>query len=342
MAMQGHNDAVTGVAVSPDGSRLYTAGKDRTVNGWDKNTGQLLFRAALQEGAPEAFALSGDGKRFAVAGADKNVGLYDAATGKSVQQLAHPDRVRALAFSPDGTLLVTGCDDRMVRLWDVASGKQQKQAMRHRAGVTAVAFSADGKQLASADAAGTAIVSTVAGLKDWKPEPIDLTAKQLDELWGDLGRDESGKGLKAVWTLIAGGKDATPFLKEHLKPAEGNTDSDRIARLIKDLDADDFAAREKASKDLEKVIKAAAPALKAELARDPSPEVKRRLQKLLENATPAPPTPEELRANRAVDVLEEVGTPEAKEVLQKLAKGDGAAELTLRAKAALERMDKKK
>src|SRR5262249_49744272 len=151
--------------------------------------------------------------------ADKNVALYDAATGKSVQQLAHPDKVRALTFSPDGAMLLTGCDDRAVRLWEVSSGKQLKQALRHRGAVTAVAFSADGKQVASADDAGTALASTVAGLKDWKPEPIDLTAKQLDELWGDLGRDESGKGLKAVWTLIAGGKDATPFLKDHLKPA---------------------------------------------------------------------------------------------------------------------------
>jgi len=57
-------------------------------------------------------------------------------------------------------------------------------------------------------------------------------------------------------------------------------------------------------------------------------------------AEDAPPSPEQLRTLRAVAVLEQLGTPEARGLLDKLAQGAPGALVTEEAKAARERLRK--
>jgi len=76
------------------------------------------------------------------------VQLWDAALGTELHVLVLPQSALGLSFSPDGTLLAvaTGND---VQIWDVASGTQVATLSGHSAPVNLVAFSADGKSLAS-------------------------------------------------------------------------------------------------------------------------------------------------------------------------------------------------
>jgi hypothetical protein len=73
------------------------------------------------------------------------------------------------------------------------------------------------------------------------------------------------------------------------------------------------------------------------LAGRPSPEVRRRLGELLQRLDPLA-SPELLRGLRAVQVLEQVGTPEARDLLRTLAGGVPEARLTQEAKASLQRL----
>jgi WD40 repeat protein len=125
--LQGHQDAVYGVAYSPDGTMLATAGADTTVKLWDLGTGAEL--ATFREGRllGQSVAFSPDGQLLAAGGAGKLV-LWDVATRKrlavlmeerSAQMLAHLGDVRALAFSADGRTLASASADRTVKLWDV-------------------------------------------------------------------------------------------------------------------------------------------------------------------------------------------------------------------------------
>jgi hypothetical protein len=84
-------------------------------------------------------------------------------------------------------------------------------------------------------------------------------------------------------------------------------------------------------------VDVAEPALRRALAGRPSLEVRQRLEKLLDQL--AHPSPDVLRALRAIEVLESVGTAEAKAVLGKLAAGQPGAGLTREAKAALRRLE---
>ena len=128
-----------------------------------------------------------------------------------------------------------------------------------------------------------------------------------------------------------------PFLEQHLRPVIP-PDADRVARLLKQLDDNEFAVRQKASQELEQLGEMAQPALQKTLASQPSAEVQRRVEALLNKLTRTMLTPERLRIQRAVMVLEQIGTAEAREVLDKLSKGAEGALLTEEAKAAKQRM----
>jgi hypothetical protein len=123
-----------------------------------------------------------------------------------------------------------------------------------------------------------------------------------------------------------------------LKPVSA-LDPDRVAKLIGDLDAPAFAARERATKELEGLGELAEPALRQALARPASEEARGRLTKLIEHPPVWPERdPERLRALRAVSVLGHIGDTDARKVLDALAAGAPSARLTQEAKASSKRL----
>jgi hypothetical protein len=114
-----------------------------------------------------------------------------------------------------------------------------------------------------------------------------------------------------------------------------------VAKLLADLDDDRFEVREQAARELEGLGPLAEPALRQALAGRPSAEAKRRLTALLEKRAAATPTPEEVRAIRVVEALEQAGTAAARRLLTDLAGGVAEARLTREAKAALQRLPHK-
>ena len=116
--------------------------------------------------------------------------------------------------------------------------------------------------------------------------------------------------------------------------------SRKIDRLMADLDSDDFAIRQKADEELKKCGASAETALRRELAGQPSLEFRKRATALLESIE-RQNAADWLRELRALEVLENIGTTEARALLADLAKGVPEARLTQEAKASLARLAKR-
>jgi RNA polymerase sigma factor (sigma-70 family) len=166
-----------------------------------------------------------------------------------------------------------------------------------------------------------------------------LEAQHLDRLWKDLGNPNGGVARLAVRTLAQAPQEALPFLKERIKPpaAKDPKLAERIRLLVADLDSDKFAVRQQATEGLVKLGAAALPALHHRLMGAPSLEVRTRIEQILERLGDFPKA-ELVRPLRAVRVLEALGTPTARQLLETLADGDRDAPLTHAARAALDRL----
>ncbi|HYV36708.1 MAG TPA: WD40 repeat domain-containing protein [Gemmataceae bacterium] len=100
-----------------------------------------------------SIAFSPDGKSLAAARADNTVKIWDLLSGELIKNLAgHLRPVRSLAISPNGAIIASGGFDSTLRLWDFTTGKntQTLEIEGYQNVIIAVAFSPDGKLLASA------------------------------------------------------------------------------------------------------------------------------------------------------------------------------------------------
>jgi RNA polymerase sigma factor (sigma-70 family) len=167
----------------------------------------------------------------------------------------------------------------------------------------------------------------------------EVRAEELGILWADLGGDLF-RARQVSWALIGSPAQAVPLLREKMQPVSIKVDGARLTRLVAELDDDQFTVREAAEKELDRLGEVTGPALRKALAGQPSPELRRRLERLLEKQDEANLTPERLRARRGLDVLERIGTAEARQVVERLAGGTPEAWLTREAKATLERFGK--
>jgi hypothetical protein len=127
-----------------------------------------------------------------------------------------------------------------------------------------------------------------------------------------------------------------PFLRERVRP-DAAPEAAALARLVRDLDSDRFEERRKAGQELEWLEELARPALREALTGKPSPELRRRLEQLLDRLDGPVPPPRRLRRLRTVEALESIGNAESREVLRGLAAGDPDPRVAEEAGAALAR-----
>jgi WD40 repeat protein len=146
---------VNSVAYSPDGKTLALGNEDDgTVMLWDVQKGEQVGAVNAYEAGGGFLRFSPDGKTLAYSGVDRSVRLWDTAT--RAERAILKGATAPFAFSSDSKTLASGSAGQPgrpsseLRLWDVSAG-QERGALEHPSSVSAVAFGADGKILASAN-----------------------------------------------------------------------------------------------------------------------------------------------------------------------------------------------
>src|SRR5262249_44719540 len=155
----------------------------------------------------------------------------------------------------------------------------------HRNAIRTLAFSPDGKTLASGSSDLTCLVWDVAAVTGLlKPVAADarpsksLSREQLQAAWTDLANTDPSKAYRAVSVLRAAPEQAVPFLKSRVRPVAPIADPKQVARWIADLDDERFEVRQKAQHAIEHLGEPAVPALRRALTDRPPLEMKRRRQ----------------------------------------------------------------
>lgn len=376
--VEGHGRGVAQLLFTADGKALFSAGQDRRIRQWnpataeagsviggvdrqptislaassdgrrflaadgaaspfflDQQSGRTLLELPGHQGGCLAVALVPSGRVGISGGRDGMIRLWETARGVERRALPAGGWVHSLACSPDGRVLASGHDDGRVELWDLRTGLRLRTCEGHRGAVLSLGFSTDGKRLLSAGVDSTAILWDVA-LDRLRPEPLKLTASQTATLWDNLASGDGLLAAEAIQTLARGGDQTIALLRAKVRPV---TEAE-LAGLVRDLDAQRFAVRDRAIKRLMSLGRFIEPRLREELTMQPPLEVRRRIEDILNVITREQRPIEEVRFLRALEVLEMLGTPAARDILKELASGASGCELTQEARNLLDQLSK--
>ncbi len=344
------------LVASPDGRWIMTASTayqnkpDNAIRMWDVRVKRLAHTIVPDGERFVSFAFSADGARLAAAGGasfDPNVRgrivLFDTASGKRIASInGRRGSITTVAFSPDGRCLVAA--ERYMekqiafRYWELATALERHRFAGHLGPVQALAFSPTGALLAAASPDAPVYVWDLYGRHGGKSPPASWSPQERDRLWQALGSPDATAGFKALRRLIRAPGAAIELLRGRLNPAEA-VGRKRVRQWLTALDSTDFAERQTAFAELEKLGDRIESRLRKALVGARSVEAKRRIETLLAKA--AAPTPERLSRGRALEALEQIATPAAVRLLEALAAGEPSARLTREAAAACARLQKR-
>jgi WD40 repeat protein len=324
------------VSFTPDGRALAVAGN--YLSGVPRDGSSSIYRGSKAMLAPtgknaEWISINGFGSTLALSADGRLLAL---AYGNQW----HMARTQAQGKFKGGGWIEEDVEHRQISVLETATGKEIMRLPEEY--VTAVAISQDGKKLAAGASSGKVQFLNLAP-KGWAyaGKTPQLAAEELDKLWNVLAQEAAAPAYSAVWTLSAAGQPVVTYLKDKLTPEKAA--GEQAKELLVKLDSDKYAVREAAFRDLKKL----GPAIESELRKaladgKTSVDVRKRLQPLLDGWDKRPASPEELRQVRALQVLERIGSPEAKAVLARLAEGAPGAWLTDQARLSVTRLERQK
>jgi len=158
LVLRGHEGAVNGVDFSPDGRLIATTSNDATTRVWDAADGTLLLTLATERGEPWGVSFSPDSTRLATGDSVGKLEVWGIPGDpwNNPEVISEPRLVIEtntgwsgyLKYSPDGTQIAIPGTSGFVELRDAETG-ELLQSFVHPSGAMTVAFSSDGKHLAT-------------------------------------------------------------------------------------------------------------------------------------------------------------------------------------------------
>jgi WD40 repeat protein len=300
---------------------------------WDAATAKVIRKLPTLT-APGPMILTADDRLLITSDAGR---VWNLETGEEAARLLKTKgMIGNLFLSPDERFL-TGATSEGLNVWETASWKPIR-LFPAAPSPHSMVFSRDGRSLFVANRVSTILEWDLLGrsANGRRPPAGEVpNPDRLNELWRTLAQTPD-KAYPTVWEMLDHPAESVRFLKGKLSPVKP-VDAKRVRQLLDRLDAESFAQREEASRQLLALGEPVLPALRQALKEKPSLERKGRIERIVA-ALAGTPAPEQLRFLRGLAVLEWSGLAEAEEHLRRLAEGDPSASLTRAAQAALRRM----
>jgi hypothetical protein len=265
--------------------------------------------------------------------------VWDRATGQLLRRfLLLPEGVFDESWqgslSPDGRFLavhVVGQD--RVLLYETATGRK-RGALRAPREVRFFSFAPSGNTLATSCEDNSVLIWDLNRPLSGRPATPARDAAAAERCWKALGDPDILEPEPALWGLVHAPQFALPLLKRELRPEPVSA---RAHQLVAQLNSPMFKEREQAVAELLVLAERAVPTLRAGLETAASLEQRRRIEGLLARLDEPGAILACLRELRAIEVLERIGTVEARDLVEVVAGGDPNARLTREARATLAR-----
>ena len=341
-----HASVVEALAFTPDGGTLLVQPHGGHVFFWDVQTGAQ--KAEFEVGQRiNGLALSGDGRVLAVTSETpdgfswqlvelairqtRQRGTKQSSHGRSAQVPIE----KRIALGPDSRCFAVADPSGAVMVRDLRGKGGQHRFEGHRCAISSLAFAPNARRLVTAGADGTVLLWKLPAAEDNRAGRLE--ARELDSLWTDLASENAAVAYQALTRLADSPTQALELLRSRFRAP---VDARRIDRLIRELDADEFGVRQRATNELVVEGKLAERALRRALEDEPSLETRRRAEKILERLPKQLIAPAELRALRSLELLEWLGGAEARTLLEPLAQGPREDRFTREAQMTFERLRK--
>jgi WD40 repeat protein len=331
------------IAYSPDDKTVASQGRI-----WDTGSGKLLVTLRHQDphngdflGCSPIF-YTPDGKQIITAEPD-GVWVWEIGTGQELRQAARWSNFHDRAtLSPDGRFLATHgpgghsrgeSADPPIILWELASGQEIARLEANGEALLLRPFSPDGRFLASACRHRGAIPNSTVRVLDL------ATGREVRRFEGHRGSVTAVAFTPDGRSLVSGSEDATALVWDLSDMRDERTlgaplTSEMLRARWDELASDDASAAYRAARAL------SIPSAVAFVREHLRPATLSDPKGVPAAIGPIAP-PEVLRTLRAIAVLERLGTPEARAVLEQMARGNPDAIETYDAKLALDCLNRR-
>ena len=163
--LEGREERIRRIRLSPDGRTLASGGFDGTIRLWDLDSASYL-KTLTADGPVLALAWSHDGSQIVSGGlSGPRIQVWDVAQSEvtTTLEVGHTGAIESLDFSPDGRFVASGSRDWTVRVWDPRNGSIHRVFDGHEGEIHVARFSPGGAFLA--------VTSADKGLRLWNLDP---------------------------------------------------------------------------------------------------------------------------------------------------------------------------
>jgi hypothetical protein len=313
---------VYSLAFSPD-SRLLAAGGKRESRVWNVESRRMT--SIIETGTVQVGQLGFTADGYSLVALAAPPPAESTPPGRPVSS-----RARATPAAQSAP----AADKRNVGVWEIASGGLRYELAQHPPGLASAFLSRDCATLYTGCQDGTVYrwdLQALLAEQERGAESLGVAG-----LWQELSSDDPAAAYRAINSLVQRKDEAVSHIASAVEPAGAKQEN--VEQLIADLGSPLVSARREASQRLRSAGSIAWPKMQAALATNPAPAVRTRLEMLLA-ARIGELTGEQVRSVRAVQVLERIGSQQAREALKRLADGLNGAPLTEAAEAALARLE---